>query len=292
MVHRMDTETRDLRTGLEKWARSYEPRLLDGPAAARELRRVARMEAICASVKTRLARRVDETNAWQRGGHRSAAHFVAGETGTSVHQAVTTLQTGAQLEALPSVRDAFASGRISQSQVNEIAPAAAASPDHESELIGVAEDARNQATLRERCRRVKADAIDALEEHRRVHAARALRTWTDAGGTWHLHANGTRSDGARIMARLDPETEAVFAEARAHRTLEQRESIEAYRFDALVRIAEQEGAGEPGRTKAHMFVNVDADKLTHGDDAQGVCEIKGVGPSPWPLPGSSWATRS
>ena len=46
----MDTETRDLRTDLEKWARSYEPRLLDGPAAARELRRVARMEAICAAV--------------------------------------------------------------------------------------------------------------------------------------------------------------------------------------------------------------------------------------------------
>jgi hypothetical protein len=115
----MDTETRDLRTGLEKWARNYEPRLLDGPAAARELRRVARMEAICASVKTRLARRVEETNAWQRGGHRSAAHFVARETGSSVHQAVATLQTGARLEELPTVSDAFATGRVTQAQVAE-----------------------------------------------------------------------------------------------------------------------------------------------------------------------------
>src|SRR5574341_1295069 len=108
----MDIETRELRTALEKWAINVEPRPLDGPAAARQLRRVARMEAICASVKTRLARRVEETNAWQRGGHRSAAHLVARETGTSVHQAVVTLQTGAQLEQLPSVADAFASGRV------------------------------------------------------------------------------------------------------------------------------------------------------------------------------------
>jgi hypothetical protein len=222
---------------------------------------------------------VEETNAWQRGGHRSAAHFVARETGTSIHAAVQTLQTGAHLEELPSVRDAFASGRITQAQVGEIAPAAAVSPRHETQLIALAEDARSQATLRETCRRVKADATDALEQHRRVHAERALRTWTDAGGTWHLHANGTPTDGARIMARLNPQTEAVFAEARAHRKSEDRESIEAYRFDALVQLAERT-ADEVMRAKAHVFVNVDADKLAHGDAASGVCEIKGVGPVP------------
>jgi hypothetical protein len=275
----MDVETRDLRDGLEKWARSYEPRLLDGPAAARELRRVARMKAICASVETRLAHRVEETNAWQRGGHRSAAHFVARETGTSVHQAVVTLQTAQHLEELPAVSDAFASGRVTQPQVVEIAPAAVLAPIEERSLVALAEGDRNHTKLRERCQRVRADATDALEQHRRVHAARALRTWTDAGGTWHLHANGTPSQGARIMARLNPETEAVFHEARAHRNVEDRESIEAYRFDALVRVAEHSG-DERTRAQAHVFVNVDAEKLTRGDNAQGVCEIKGVGPVP------------
>jgi hypothetical protein len=279
MLASMDTETRDLRTGLEKWARNYEPRLLDGPAAARELRRVARMKAICASVETRLARRVEETNAWQRGGHRSAAHFVARETGTSIHQAVVTLQTGAHLEELPAVADAFAAGRVSQSQVSEIAPAAAVAPEEERSLVALAEGDRNQAVLRERCRRVKADGTDALAQHNAVHAARALRTWTDAGGTWHLHANGTPTDGARVMARLNPETETVFAEARGSRKPEEREAIDAYRFDALVRIAEQEGDAR-ARAKAHLFVNVDAEKLIHGDASRGVCEIKGVGPVP------------
>ncbi|HEY8217915.1 MAG TPA: DUF222 domain-containing protein, partial [Acidimicrobiia bacterium] len=135
-----------------------------------------------ASVETRLARRVEETNAWQRGGHKSAAHFVAQETGTSIHQAVVTLQTGTQLEELHAISDAFASGRVTQAQVSEIAPAAAVSPEHEVELLALAED-RNQARLRERCRRVKAAATDALAQHNAVHAARAVRTWTDSGGT-------------------------------------------------------------------------------------------------------------
>jgi hypothetical protein len=282
----MDVEARDLRDALEKWARDVEPRLLDGPGAARQLRQVARMEAICASVKLRLARRVEETNAWQRGGHRSAAHFVARETGTSVHQAVVTLRTAQHLEELPGATDAFSSGRVSQAQVTEIAPAAAVAPEREGELIGLAQE-RNQAALRERCRRVTAAAGDELARHRRVHAERALRTWTDSGGTWHLHANGTTTAGARIMARLNAETEAVFAEARR---AEVRESFDSYRFDALVRVAESAG-DERTPARVHLFVNVDAERLTGGDAATGVCEIKGVGPVPLPPPASSSATR-
>ncbi|HEY8218101.1 MAG TPA: HNH endonuclease signature motif containing protein, partial [Acidimicrobiia bacterium] len=165
---------------------------------------------------------------------------------------------------------------VTQAQVIEIAPAAAASPEHEVELLALAADTRSQAQLRDRCRRVKAAATDALAQHNAVHAARAVRTWTDPGGTWHLHANGTPSEGARILARLNAETEAVFAEAR---TAGVRDAVEAYRFDALVRIAESTG-DERTRAKAHLFVNVDAEKLTGGDQAKGVCEIKGVGPVP------------
>ena len=102
MMGSWNRRPRDLRIALEKWARDVEPRLLSGAMAARQLRQVARMEAICASVKTRLARRVDESNVWQQGGHKTPAHFVARQTGTSIHQAVTILQTGERLEALPA----------------------------------------------------------------------------------------------------------------------------------------------------------------------------------------------
>jgi hypothetical protein len=64
-----------------------------------------------------------------------------------------------------------------------------------------------------------------------------------------------------------------------NRKPEDREPVDAYRFDALVRVAESVG-GEHVGTTAHLFVNIDAEKLVHGDEAEGVCEIKGVGPVP------------
>jgi hypothetical protein len=271
----METSATDLRIALEKWARDVEPRLLSGAMAARQLRQVARMEAICASVKTRLARRVEESNVWQQGGHKTPAHFVARQTGTSIHQAVTILQNAERLEALPATTEAFTTGRVTQAQVNEITPAAIAAPDREGELLGVA-DERHQGVLRDTARRITATATDTLERHNAAHRARAVRAWTDPGGTWHLHANGTPTDGARIMARLNTETEQVFKEARAANA---REPVDAYRFDALVRIAESTG-DEHTRAKAHIFVNVDAAKLTRGDDTGGRCEIKGLGPVP------------
>jgi hypothetical protein len=105
------TDTRDLRIALEKWARGYEPRLLDGRSAQRQLHDVARMEAICASVKARLARRVEETNQWRRGGHKSAAHAVASATGTSIGAASKTLKTAERLEELPETAEAFTVAR-------------------------------------------------------------------------------------------------------------------------------------------------------------------------------------
>ena len=64
---------------------------------------------------------------------------------------------------------------ITQAQVSEIAPAAAASPEHAGQLLGVADEG-NHPNLRDTCRRVKADATDPLAQHHAVHAARALRT--------------------------------------------------------------------------------------------------------------------
>ena len=270
------TATADLRIALEKWARDVEPRLLSGPNAARQLKQVARMEAIVASVKTRLARRVDESKVWQQGGHKTPAHFVARQTGTSIHQAVTILQNGERLEALPATAEAFTSGRVTQAQVNEIAPAAIVAPDREGELLGVA-DERNQALLRDTCRRVQRDGDR--------HPGTPQRRAPSAGGAGLDRpgrdlASPCQRDAhrrARIMARLNAETEKVFKEARAANA---RDSVDAYRFDALVRLAESTGSTAK-KTRAHLFVNVDADKLIGGDGTGGGrCEIKGVGPVP------------
>jgi hypothetical protein len=83
------------------------------------------------------------------------------------------------------------------------------------------------------------------------------------------------------MARLNAETEQVFADAHKAGT---RESTDAYRFDALMRLADTDTTGTHSRAPAHVFVNVDAERLTRDPDepaAPGeICEIKGVGPVP------------
>jgi hypothetical protein len=265
---------------LEKWARSYEPRLFDGAGAQRQLRDVARMEAICASVKARLARRVAESNAWQRGGHKSAAHAVASTTGTGVGEASRVLATAERLEELPDTADAFASGKVTQAQVHEIASAAIEAPECERELISTARD-RNHAQLRDQAARIRAAGRDAQERERRAREQRSVRTYTDGEGVWHLHAQGAPSDGARIEARLKAETEIVFHDARKAGL---REPHDAYAFDALVRICETsstEGGAERTPATAHVYVNVDADQLLGDCDRPGArCEIKGVGPVP------------
>ena len=268
-------ETRELRTTLEKWARSYEPRLFDGASAKRQLRDVARMEAICASVKARLARRVAESNAWQHGGHKSAAHAVAATTGTSVGEAARVLQTAERLEELGDTADAFASGKVTQAQVHEIASAAIEAPECERELISTARD-RNHAQLRDQAARVRAAGRDARERERRAREQRSLHTYTDGEGVWHLHAKGAPSDGARIEARLRAETEIVFAEACKAGV---RDPHDAYAFDALVRIAETTAGGETAPAPAHLFINVDADQLV-SDEPGARCDIKGIGPVP------------
>jgi hypothetical protein len=144
---------------------------------------------------------------------------VARQTGTGVHQAAVTLETGKQLEGLPAVRDAFTTGRITQAQVTEIAPAATASPADEQRLVAVAEDTKRHGD--------------------------GARHRPAGQGVGHRSAGASQPGAPRArVADLD----------RSGRDL----------------------APRPGA----LFVNVDAQKLTGGDPAQGVCEIKGVGPVP------------
>ncbi|MEX2256115.1 MAG: DUF222 domain-containing protein, partial [Acidimicrobiia bacterium] len=255
-----------------------EPGVLDGLDAVAIVKELAKIESICAAATAKVARRIDRSNVWRAKGYRSAAHLLAFVTGTSVGSATAKLQTAERLEDLPATAQEFSTGRLSQAKVHEIAAAAAEVPEMEADLLLAAPDETFAAT-RDRSRRVKASGTDELERHRRAHAARSVRSWTDAEGAWQLHASGTPTDGARIMAVLDTETEAVLREARRAGA---RESTDASRFDALVRLADQHATREPGTgPRAHLFVNVDAASLTRGHAGPGGrCEIKGVGSVP------------
>ena len=51
---------------------------------------------------------------------------------------------------------------------------------------------------------IQAAAEDQEDKHRRIHAERALRSWTGPDGAWKMSASGTPDAGARFMARIQP----------------------------------------------------------------------------------------
>jgi len=249
----------------------------NGRQIEQTIRDVAAIEHAAAAFRGVLARRLQETNAWARNGHRSAAHAAAAITGTSVGQATASLQTAERLEHLGRTAEAYAKGKLSPAQAAEIAHAASEVPEAEDELLLKVRDEKF-APFKDRCRRIAASAHDPLERAKRIHANRSCRTWTDAEGAWNLSARGTAADGGRIMAALGAEADVVFKAARANKD---REQLDAYRFDALHNLITRDTQSSGSGPKAHVHVNVDAEALLSLKGVPGAtCEIPGLGAIP------------
>jgi hypothetical protein len=262
---------------LREALRQLEPRALSSAEAVELVQAFTEVERLGAAGRTLAAPVVERSGAWRKDGHRSAAHWMAAETGVSVGQAVGTLETARRLEELPATTEAFASGELSETKVREVAAAASASPDSEAELLEAARH-NTVVALRERCRRIRSAATDEAEAYERIRRGRYLRHWTDQEGAMRLEARLTPDDGARVLAGMEPHRQRIFKEARA---AGRRESSEAYAADALVALAGSGGGS--GRTGpcATVHVRVDRSALARGHTRPGeVCEIPGVGPIP------------
>src|SRR5439155_1122335 len=202
------------------------------------------------------------------GGTRANAplpHWLARHTGTSVGQAVTTLETAARLRELPALDAAYRAGALSPVQANEIASAAAADPAAERELVDVAAT-EGVPGLRERCRRVKAAATpDEAARHEAIRRTRSLRHWTDPDGVFRLDGRLLPEDGAELLAGLEPLRARIFVEARA---AGRREPYEAYLADALVAMARDARTGSDAtrpvpRASIHVRVDHTAFRRSH-----------------------------
>ena len=239
-----------------------------------------RIERAAATIKTLVARRVDELRAWERAGFKNAAEFVAAKTGATVGSAKAVLATSEKMVGLPVVEDALRSGTLSATQVAVVSDAAAAAPSQQSRLV----EAAQRSSVRElkgECLRTKA-TVDPDREAtaRRIHAGRFVRTFVDSEGVWNLVARGTVSDGARIEARLRASVDEEFKTARRNG---RRESLEAYTYDVFTRLLTDavSDTGKEPTLRNLMLLRVDVEALTRGevkDDE--VCEIAGLGPVP------------
>jgi len=258
---------------LETVSRALDAGCLDGPAAASLVEMAARGERICAAIKSLAARRVEETNAWRAGGHRSAAHWVAEATGETVGAAGRALETARALDHLPETDAAFRAGQLSQTQAAEITSAAGADPGAERALLEAA-GATSVKGLRDRCREVRAGAeADDRAWARRLHVERRAHEWTDPDGAYHLAGCMAPDAGARFSAAWKAQLDRIFHDARRAGRHEPRA---AYAADALVALATQ-GPCKP----VEVRVTVDSSALARGHTEPGErCEIAGVGPVP------------
>jgi len=258
---------------LEATSRALDPACLDGRDAAALVELAARGERICAAIKARGARRVDETKVWRDGGHRSAAHFVAETAGTAVGAASRTLEAARTLDELPATQEAFRAGALSETQVAEITSAVEADPEAEADLLATASE-QSVKGLRDRCRQVRAGAqVDDQAWARQLHVNRRAHEWTDPDGGYCLQARLAPDAGARLSSAWTAHTDRIFAEARR---AGRREPRTAYAADGLV-AAVTEGPCKP----VDVRLEVTAAALPRGHTEPGErCEIKGVGPVP------------
>jgi len=241
-----------------------------------------RIERLAANAKTLLAARVEEAGTWKRAGARSPAEHLAKLGGTTTSAARRALETSRNVVGLPRISDALRGGVLSVAQVEAIAPAAAADPSAEDRLVALAATT-NVSELREECLRTTAAADpDPDATHRRLHAERRVRSYTDGGGGRNLAVRGPGDRVARIEAALKPMIDDLYDQARADGRHEPRE---AYAFDALVALAERD-ATTPSKKRSNKprylaILRADLPALARGALADGeVCEIAGVGSVP------------
>ncbi len=192
---------------------------------------LARHRHRIAAIESRCAHQAAEAQRWRREGYRSADDWLARTTGSSSRDAKRRLATADRLSELPTVRAAAERGDLSPDQTFEVARGAAADPTKVRHLLGVARRC-DLHRLRESASEAVAQADpDPENTRRRIHRKRAMRTWVDAEGAWHLSLKGTTLDGAICESRIDNIADRIFRAA--YRT-GVREPREAYRFDAAV----------------------------------------------------------
>ena len=231
------------------------------------LAELGRIENTCASARVLLSRRISESKLWQQNGERSAAHFLARAARTTVSRAAETLETAKRLEELPATAEAFEAGRVSETEVREIASAASMSPRSEGSLLETARTG-DVIALRDACRRVRhATVTDEAERYGAIHRSRYLRSWSDHDGAFRLDGRLTPDAGATVLAALEPHRRKAFEDARR---AGRKETQEAYMADALLALAEEGTATTGnGRSGPRAMVHVRVDHAGPGSGTPG-----------------------
>ncbi|MDQ1376327.1 MAG: hypothetical protein QOE15_500 [Acidimicrobiaceae bacterium] len=256
---------------------TVEPARLSGLDCAHVVEILARTEKRCAAVRAVAAARAAQCGAHKDRGFVDATGWLGHVAGVAAPDARAALAVGDGLADCPQTRQALLSGEVSLAQAAEITKTEAAVPGSEADLLDLA--ARTgMAGLRDAARRIRLDAQDPDERHRRQHAARYLRCWRDELGMIRVAGAFTPEVGVRFVNRVEAEADRMFrAASRDHRDPEPRERLTA---DALVKLV-LEGVTGPRSGRAELVVVCDIAAFQRGHAHPGeVCHVIGGGPVP------------
>ncbi|HWW52597.1 MAG TPA: hypothetical protein VNY84_02420, partial [Acidimicrobiales bacterium] len=179
----MCAQLAQLEEAMAAFASSFDPAVISAAQAEGVMERAARIEHMAATVKALAAARMAATELWSLDGDRSPAHMLARRTGSNVSAAAQALEMATKLAHHAKTEAAARRGELSLAQASAVADAAEADPACEEELLALASRASLQELREESGRRVAA-ASDATEAHARIHAQRAVRSWTGTDGVW------------------------------------------------------------------------------------------------------------
>ena len=198
------------------------------------------------------------------------AEVLAESAGLSRPEAHSQVKTARVIEAVPAVRDAVASGRVSQANAKRLAEAVekagAEAVQADGDLLAKAESMRPEQFRREARRWVTDRDGDGGEaEHARQRARRCVRVWDGDDGMVHLHGQFDPVTGKRVVNRLRAEARHLYdgdKNAAAAGTGQDRRTFHQCMADALDHLTSSTDTGT-GKPFADICV------VAHVDDDTG-----------------------
>jgi hypothetical protein len=254
---------------------AFDPALVTGADCVAVVEQLALTRKACAADEARAAVRAAECRAHGGRGPSDAADWLARTGGTTVGQARAALATATAAESCPSTRQALAAGNLSLDQAQVIVATEAACPGSEAELLETAATA-SLATLRDRGRTRRLEAMDREVLYARQRAARRVVHWRDDLGMVRLEASLMPEVGLPLVRRLDAQCDRI---RRAAGHLRHTELRAAHCADALAALLD--GVGTATATMADLVLVCDlaAYRRGHAEDGER-CHLVGGGPVP------------
>ena len=117
-----------LARGVQERLAEFDPTLTPARDCLAMVRTLSELEHSTSAALALAAHRVAQTDLWSKQGDRSAAHWLARVTGTSVADGVMALQTAENAEQAPATRDAWRKGKMSMRKGHATGKAEKADP--------------------------------------------------------------------------------------------------------------------------------------------------------------------